>query len=115
MLYGGFTKASPGEFITYRSNDAGDLVYSLTGFAILFYMLKEKYANVNNRDFDYDKLKCRWYGLFWGIFLIYSCYWFTFYWISLTSRNLVYIDCAMSAYFGFSIILLLYFGNKLTG
>ena len=48
LLYGGFKGATPGEYITYRSSDAGDLVYSLTGFAMLLYILKEKYANTDN-------------------------------------------------------------------
>jgi len=33
------------------------------------------------------------------MFAIYSCYWGTFYWVSLDTRSMAYVDYATSAYF----------------
>lgn len=114
MLYGGFKGASPGEYITYRSSDPGDFVVSLTGFAMYMHVLKEKYANTDNQDFDHKALKCRFYGYFWLFFTIYSCYWGVAYWISLRERNLAVVDYAVSAYFAVCILLYIYVGKSLT-
>ena len=107
-LYGGFKGASATEFITYRSSDPGDFVVSLTGFIMYVYQLKTKYLNEDDQEFDFKGLKKRLAIKFWVFFAIYSCYWGFFYWLSLHFYNLVYVDLAVSLYFGVLLIVYLY-------
>ena len=37
LLHAGYKGASPGQYIVFRSSDAGDFVVSLTGFAMYMY------------------------------------------------------------------------------
>ena len=74
------------------------------------YQLKTKFANLDNQEFDYRRMKCRQIGYFWLFFGIYSIYWGSFYYVSLDKRNLSYVDFAVSFYFGVLIILYLVLG-----
>ena len=78
------------------------------------HLLKEKYANSDNQDFDFTALKSRYYRYFWLMFAIYSVYWGTFWYISAEARNLAYVDYAVSVYLAACIALYLYVGNGLT-
>lgn len=106
-LVGGWPGASTFEFITYRSSDPGDFVVSLTGLAMYLYQLRQKYEHEHDPEFDYHALKKRLAIGFWVMFAVYSAYWGTFYWVTLHYNSLVYVDVAVSAYFGFLIILYL--------
>ena len=121
-LYGGFVGASSFSFITYRSSDPGDFIVSLFGFAMYMYQLRQKYKHADDEEFDYHALKKRLAIWFWINFLIYSCYWGGFYYWSLSTGNLTYVDCAVSAAFGVMIFIYLYLGvgliktlNKVAG
>lgn len=112
-LSAGFKGTSPGTYITIRSSDSGDFVVSLTAFAMYLYQLQQKYSNVTDPEFDYRNLR-KWLAIgFWIFFAIYSCYWGGFYWVSLDTRNMAWVDFATSAYFGFLIILYIVLGTKL--
>lgn len=52
-------------------------------------------------------------GLFWVFFAVYSVYWGSFWYISSEKRNLIYVDYAVSLYFGLLIIIYLMFGMGL--
>ena len=109
-LRGGFVGAGPFNYITDSSSDSGDFVVCLTGFAMYLHQVRTRLANLGNPNFNYSNFKCRIIGFFWLMFFVYSCYWATFYWISLDKRDLVYVDFATSAYFFALIILYLVIG-----
>ena len=113
LLNGGFKGATAWTFITYRSSDAGDLVVSLTCFAMYLNCICTKYSNLSNPDFNYKSYKCRQYGWFWLFFVIYSCFWGTAYWFSLDRNTLSYVDYFVSGYFLVCIVLFIVFGKRL--
>ena len=65
------------------------------------YQLKRKYQAENTQDasFDYANFKKKLCWSFWGFFLIYSCFWGTFYYISKEKGNLAWVDLFASTYF----------------
>ena len=47
------------------------------------------------------------------MFIVYSCFWATFYWFSLDKRDMVYIHYYTAAYFFALIVLYLVVGCSL--
>ena len=79
------------------------------------YQLRVKYEKIADPDpeFDYRKLR-KWLAIgFWIFFILYSCYWATFWNFSMDKRNLSWIDFATSAWFGVLIIVYIYLGTRL--
>ena len=72
--------------------------------------MRVRIANLGNQEFDYGRLKCRIIGFFWLMFIVYSCVWAGFYWVSLDKRDLVYVNGYTSAYFIGLIVLYLVVG-----
>ena len=77
------------------------------------YQLQQKFANIDDPEFNYAALKKRLAIGFWVYFAIYSCYWGGWYFVSKDALNLAWVDFATSAYFIFLIVLYIVIGSKL--
>ena len=77
------------------------------------YQLRVKYEKVGDPEFDYRNLR-KWLAIgFWIFFALYSCYWATFYFVSLDKRNMIWVDFATSAWFAVLFVAYIVLGTRL--